>query len=353
MDFSGLRIGYVPCSNDLNVPGDKLRFCYYADKRNITFDIADPSKDYDLIILTERSDKSVWGKYHNSNVKIVYDIVDSYLSVHHYDIKGMFRGLAKYLSGESRHLQLNYWKAIENLCRRSDAVVCGTDEQKNDLMKFCSNTHIVLDFTNSVVRKIKRDYSSGDVFNFVWAGLPYNIGTLFVVKEALRQLKPSYRIALHIVTNLQYYKYMGRYWQANAADLANTIYDNVYLHEWDDETCSDIITACDLALLPAVLNNPFNAGKPVNRLLLFWRMGMPVVVSATPAYSRAMEQCGLPMVCWTRDEWSEILEKYIKDKDARGDAGTRGRAFAEQFYNEETILAQWDNVFKSVLGGNR
>ena len=42
------RIGYVPMSNSFNSPGDKRRFVYYASKRNLTFEIADPLKKYDL-----------------------------------------------------------------------------------------------------------------------------------------------------------------------------------------------------------------------------------------------------------------------------------------------------------------
>jgi len=349
MDFNKFRIGYVPCSNKLSLPGDRRRFCYYANKRNIKFEIAYPSKEYDFVVVTERGDKSIWNKYGKGNARIVYDFIDSYLAIPPYDFKGVLRGLAKYIAGESRYPELNYWKAIEGMCNRADAVICSTEEQKQDILKFCKNVHIILDFHNSVVQKVKYDYFSSEVFNFVWEGLPYSIGSLFEIKDVLWQLKTKYKIALHIVTDLEYYKYMGRYGRQSTANLTRRLFDSVYLHEWNEKTCSAIITGCDMALIPISLNDPLAAGKPENKLLLFWRMGLPTVVSATPAYSRVMQRCGLQMVCRTKGEWLETLEKYIKDKSARSEAGERGRTFAENHYSEEKILAQWDDVFKSIM----
>jgi len=45
-------------------------------------------------------------------------------------------------------------------------------------------------------------------------------------------------------------------------------------------------------VIPAVLGEPMFAGKPENKLLLFWRMGMPVITSSTAAY---VTQCRWPV----------------------------------------------------------
>ena len=198
------------------------------------------------------------------------------------------------------------------------------------------------------MQKIKNDYSSSDVFNFVWEGLPQNIGSLFEIKAVLKQLRSKYNIALHIVTDLECYRYLGRYGRRRTVDLTRKLFGNVHLHEWSERTCAAIITGCDLAIIPISLNNPLAAGKPENKLLLFWRMGMPVVVSETPAYLRAMQLSGLPMACRTKNDWLETLEKYIIDENARREAGQRGRAFSENNYSEEKTLLLWDEVFRSI-----
>src|SRR6185312_15235316 len=76
---SSIRIGYVPYSGRFTKPGDRRRFVAYARARNLEFEVADPDKRYDLVVLSETADISVWPDYRHG--KIVYDLIDSYLSV--------------------------------------------------------------------------------------------------------------------------------------------------------------------------------------------------------------------------------------------------------------------------------
>jgi len=350
MNFNDIRIGYVPFSKRFSHPADRRRFCYYAQKRNIKFETAKPSEAYDLIVLTENADLSVWYDYHKGKAKIIYDLIDSYLSIPRWNPKDLLRGVAKYVTRQSRYLRLDYRKAIEEMCKRADAVICTTDEQKQEILHYCKNVHIILDIHNSAIRLVKTDYSSEDVFNFVWEGFPENIETFYEIREVFKHLKIKHNIALHVVTDLEYGRFMRKYWKVNTKDVAHKFFNNVYIYEWNEQLLSTIITACDMALIPIPLNDPLYKGKPENKLLLFWRMGVPTVVSATPAYERTMQRCSLPMACRSQEEWIVTLEKYIVDKSARQEAGQRGRAFVEENYSEEKILASWDNLFSTVLG---
>ena len=355
MDFSDLRIGYTAYSKDFQHGADLRRFCFYADKRKLNFEIADPSETYDLLFLTQCADLSVWSDYQKGNCKIIFDFVDSYLSVPKRHMKGWFRGLAKYVAGQSRFLQLNYWKALETMCRRADAVACSTLEQKADIQPFCSNTHRILDFHFMLMRAAKTSYSVGETFNFVWEGLPGNLKFTFEISEVLRSLSAKYEIAFHVVTDLKYGKYMGKFFVQPTFPLAKKVFDNSYLHEWKGKDFAATVCSFDLALIPLPLNKSFGLDnslairKPENKLLLLWRMGMPTVVSETPAYKGVMDQCGLAMTCRTQDEWFKTLEKYMNDETARKEAGQKGKAFVEKNYSEEIMLSKWDDLFSSVL----
>ena len=117
MKFSDLRIGYTAWSKDFGDGAlDWLRFRYYAEKRNLKFEIADPSETYDLLFLTQCADISVWSDYQKGNCKVIFDIVDSYMSVPKWHLKGLFRGLAKYAAGQTQYLRLDYRKALEDMC---------------------------------------------------------------------------------------------------------------------------------------------------------------------------------------------------------------------------------------------
>ena len=349
MDLTNLSIGYVALSQNYEQPGDKRRFVHYARSRNLTFEIADPSKRYDLVILSQSADLSVWCDYDLGGAKVVYDFIDSYLAIPTNEIKGRLRGLAKFITGKSKYLRLNQRIAIESMCLRSDAVICSTEEQAKDISPFCNNVHQVLDVHSSVHKRTKNDYKSGKVFNIVWEGMADNAYQFNFLKSVFAELEKRHEIALHLVTDLSYKRYGGRYGKTYTRDVVKGLCKRVYIYEWNEFMCSEIICSSDLAIIPVDLMNPLVRGKPENKLLLFWRMGVPVITSATPSYERAMKEAGLDMTCRNKIEWIEMLDKYIMSQESRQVAGIAGGKIANENYSEDKTLRQWDEVFQSIF----
>lgn len=342
----GLKVGYVAFSRDFTHPADSRRFARYALRRGFSLENADPTRHYDLLVVSQAADLSVWSSY--SGCPILYDFTDSYLAIPRTDVKGMFRGLAKFVAGQSRRLQLNHWGAIEAMCRRADAVVCVTEEQRRDIRQHCPTVHVILDQLD-VYDKTKTDYAAGPVFNLVWEGYPENLRPFQLIKNALRRVDSRHPLALHLVTKPQVARYMGRYFMQPSADLVRGVLDRIHFHDWRESTVASDITACDMAVIPIDLRDPLTTGKPENKLQAFWRMGLPAVVSATPAHRRAMEKAGLPMACTTEDEWEATITKYIVDAEGRRQAALRGKAHSDQFAAEDLILRQWDAALESIL----
>jgi len=349
VDLTMLKIGYVPLTKTLDAPGDKRRFCFYAKQRGLNFEIADPSKRYDLVILSQSADLSVWSDYDVGGVKLVYDFIDSYLAVPRNEIKGRLRGLAKYLSGGSKYLRLNQWKSIESMCQRADAVICSTEEQALDISPLCANVHQILDVHSSIQSHTKSNYQLDKVFNIVWEGQASNAYQFKALSSVFTELQKKYEIALHFVTDLTYKQFLGKYWNVHTLNVVKDLCDSVFVYDWNELTCSKIITSCDLAVIPIDLSNPLVRGKPENKLLLFWRMGMPVITSATPAYDRAMSKIDLEMTCQTEQDWYDKIEALILDHPSRERAGVRGKKCALNHYSEEITLNQWDEAIKSCL----
>jgi hypothetical protein len=235
------------------------------------------------------------------------------------------------------------------MCRRADAVVCATEKQSQFAQRFCKNEHIILDIHSDVVRHVKQCYAAGETFNFVWEGLPGNTIFLEEISEVLADLSSRHKIALHVVTDLEYRQYLGRYLKRNTKVQLEKLFKNHYLYQWHQQMLSAIVTQCDLALIPVPLNQPLESGKPENKLLLFWRMGMPVVTSATPAYISAMRQAGLDLYCRTAQDWNRVLERCISDEDTRREAGRRGNCTAEANWSTDKLLGRWDILMTSLF----
>jgi glycosyltransferase involved in cell wall biosynthesis len=340
------RIGYFPYSASLSAPGDRRRFVAYARARGLPFEIAHPEEQYDVVVLSGLSDLTVWPDYRYG--KVVFDLINSYLAVPRSDFKQMFRGLFKYMNGAHRRLRVDYKGAIASMCRRADAVVCTTEEQKQQIAAYCHNVHIVLDAHSSEIRATKQDYKTGGVFRIAWEGLPINVVQLRQIKDVLRELSSRHRLQLDVVTDLEMPRYFGQLGRVATADVVRRIFSDAVVHPWHEETYAAVICQCDLAVIPIDLGDPFASGKPENKLLLLWRMGMPVVASATPAYRRSMINAGLNLTCASPKNWLTVLEALIGDENLRREAGLRGKAYVDANFSEAQVLAAWDSVFSSI-----
>jgi Glycosyl transferases group 1 len=348
--LQNLRIGYVPCNPSFTAPGDRRRFCYYATKRHLQFEIAQPSKTYDIVLLTQSADISFWNRYPRGRTKIIFDFIDSYLSIPGFDPKGLLRGVAKFATGQNRRLILDYKQGLEQMCQRADAVICSTQDQKRRILSLCPRVFPILDFHGTVVRTRKQNYETDGVFHFVWEGLPWSLNHLLQIKGALQEIQKKHPFVIHAITDLEYGPYLnGRFIKRSTLDYARTIWPGMYLYAWNERTFSAVACNCDLALIPIPLQDPLCAGKPENRLLLFWRMGIPALVSSTPAHRDAMRESGINMACANQREWVEALQHYMSDRSAREEVGQQGRTFVEERWNEEKSLTLWDEVLRSVL----
>jgi glycosyltransferase involved in cell wall biosynthesis len=344
-----LRVGYSTLHDDPSGPGDRRRFCAYAARRNLQYEIARPAGRYDVVVSTVSGDLSVWSGLPRET-KFVLDMVDSYLADAGTSPRAALRGLFKFAFGHTRRLHLDYRRLIEDSCRRADAVICTTEEQRESILPFCPNVHVILDFQSEVASHVKQDYGRGEVFRLVWEGLGQNVRTFRAFRDVFRTLSARHKIALHLITDLEYPRASTSHWMRPTQDLVRDLFGqgHVYLSKWNAEQLASQCTACDMAVIPIPLDAPFLRGKPENKLILFWRMGLPVVTSATPAYVRAMSRARLAMTCNSEQEWVELLERYMGDESARREAGQRGLEFAREEYSEARLTKQWDDVFDTV-----
>jgi hypothetical protein len=343
-----MKIGYVPYSRDLTKPADRRRFPYYAEKRGIEFELADPDGDYDVVVVTPRADLKLWTGYRPGQAKLVFDIVDSYLDIPRTNAKALLRGPAKFLAGESSTPFFSWRRAVERILERADAATCATPEQAETIRRFCANVHPILDFQTRMISDVKQDYAAGDPFALVWEGLGENVRWFTEIREPLAQLARERPVVLHLATAVQFKQVSQRFWTRDTASIAARFFDDVRVHQWTEDSVAAVATKCDLALIPLPLDRPLERGKPESKLVSFWRMGLPTITSSTPAYVRVMAAAGQSLHCSTEAEWTAALTRLGADQAEREKAGRGGREFAEREYGDERLLSAWDRVFSSL-----
>ena len=110
----------------------------------------------------------------------------------------------------------------------------------------------------------------------------------------------------------------------------------------------DIITESDIAIIPINPHSNIAQGKPENKLILMWKMGMPTITHSTKSYDRVMQEAGINLSCKTNDDWLENLIKLSSEEKLRQSIGKKAKTYTEQNYSEEVILKKWDNLFESI-----
>ena len=340
-------LGYVPYGRNLERPADRRRFPQYAAIRNLPFEIVSGWEDSDVIVLSAAADMTEW-VHAPSNRRIIVDLPDAFLDERR-GLRRSFRGLAKWAAGEVRRPVLNYHRAVERLLERADAVVCSTEEQAARIARHCPNVHPILDL-HVEFECLPPTRRTSDRLDIVWEGLTATLPAIQPMLPALRALASQIDVCLHLVTDLQSPRYMNRFFSRQTADLVSDWGVEVKLYQWSIDTLIKVASGCEIAIVPVDLTDPMAVGKPENRMRIFWRLGLPVVASASPANVRAASLAGLSdrVLCSTVEDWRRTLESLHARPEDRLAIAEAGQAAALTAYSEESLVRRWDRLFETL-----
>lgn len=347
--MKNLKIAYLGWRGG---PCDHRRFSKVASLIGLQAEPYQSGKSYDVIVLTKCADLTSWTKVSHRSPKIIFDFVDSYLKIEPWDLKANLRGLAKYVMGQHRYLEWNYNDSVRCMIERADGVICSTPEQKEEYLVLNSNVHDILDFNGDQIKHVKTDYHMDDTLHLAWEGMGANAWTFQEIAPVLKRLHTRRPLALHLVTDVKYPSHAGpmalhREVKPVLKRLLGDI--PVYLYEWNSAMLSAICTRCDIGLLPIPRKPAIYWAKPENRLLMLWQMGLPVLASSTPAYTRCMQAADNNEACENLDDWEEKLTGLIESEELRRQSAGRGRRYATEQANETILCQKWVAALESVL----
>ena len=349
MKLSDARIGYAGYSRDFAVPGDRRRFAAYARLNGIPFEYAELDRPYDLAYVTYSSDLPGWvarKRREGDKLKLVFELVDAYFNQTN-PVRRVLKGTARRLLGTDSRLSPDLRRTLIAACEAADAVICSTDEQRETIRRYNPNVFLSFDYFADELGPPKQGYGRSGKLRIVWEGQSTTLPNLQVIREPLNDLRD--KIELHVVTDPLIHRYFGRFGAYPAMAALNGIECDKLFHPWDRRTFSHLVTACDLAVIPIEQANALWWGKPENKLVLLWQLGMPVLTTATPVYRRVIDAAEVDMSCATTVQWGEQLERLIA-ADARElrAIGSRCRSYAERAYSKEEFLGRFDQAFAAI-----
>jgi len=347
--YSNKIIGIIPLSKNFNHPGDRRRFIYFCNTRNIKYEIASFDKKYDAVFITQTCDLTLWRNYKLS--PIIFDFTDSYLKDTLF--KNYLRGLGKYLLRRNKFYIFNYKRLLKQMCKVSYAVICTTKDQLNEIKEYNNNVHLILDSRVELSHIQKTNYDRSNTFKFLWEGLPENIKTFKILTNVFEKIREKYNIELYILTDKKYPKFFSNILMRDTLSSIKKIlkYDNIYLYQWSFSNMDYLVNKCDLALIP-LLNHPLYLGKPENKLLIFWQMGIPVLCSNSPAYKEATCKGQLNIICENENDWYNKIINMIENQEYRFESAKLGNSLVNTFYSDNKLLEEWDDIFTTLFNKN-
>ncbi|HEY6662788.1 MAG TPA: hypothetical protein VIZ66_07680 [Sphingomicrobium sp.] len=349
MKLADARIGYAGYSRDFSVPGDRRRFVAYAATRGLTIEDADLARPYDLAYITYSGDLPRWverKRREGDRLKLVFELVDAYFNQTG-RVRRLLKGTGRRLLGTETRFSPDLRQTLIAACEAADAVICSTEEQYETIRRFNPNVFLSFDYFRDELGAPKERYGRSGKLRIVWEGQSTTLPNLQVIREPLNDLKD--KVELHVVSDPIIHRYFARFGSYPAMRALDGIECARHFHRWDQATFSRHITACDVGVIPIQRSNALWWGKPENKLVLLWQLGMPVLTSATPVYRRVMEAAGVEMACATPIEWGEQLERLMgADGQRLGAIGHKCRGFAERAYSKEEFIGRFDKALAAV-----
>lgn len=347
-----LRIGYVPNSNNLSAPGDRRRIVFWAKSRGHQI-VTNLDEKIDLLVLSERSDLRYFIQAKES-VPIIFDLIDGYIARESFS-KDWLRGISKVATRQLSGVPRAFTSSVQELCSTASAVVCSSPEQKELIIKYSKNVHVILDSHDEIpwldFRGAEGDYHQ--IRPLLWEGLPVTLNGIKTISEALIYENVKYGTGIQFVTNKNYHRLLGEYFPASTATLLTKILGplnkNAELISWSVENLASAAKKSSAAIIPVMVSNRLQYLKPENRLLIMWKLGLPTLTSATPAYRRVSKISGSDIACETSSEWEAKLSLLHDDNDYAEDLVRRGQKYLKENHSEELLLLKWDKAVYSVL----
>lgn len=349
MKLSDARIGYGGYSRDFQAPGDRRRMAAYARIKGLRLEYAELERPYDLAYVTYSSDLPGWverKRRQGDGLKMVFELIDAYFTETGLP-RRLLKGAGRFALGTDSRLSLDLRRTLISACEAADAVICSTEQQRDTISRYNPNVFMSFDHSEEELGSHKVDYARSGKLRIVWEGQSTTLPNLQVIRAQLNDLKDE--VELHIVTDPIDHRYFGRFGAYPAMDALKGIECDKHFHCWDRASFARDITACDLAVIPIDQTNALWWGKPENKLVLLWKLGMPVLASATPVYRRVMDAAEIDMTCASAAEWGAQLEKMSEmSATGLGEIGRRCREYAAATYSKAEFTARFDAAFASV-----
>lgn len=302
-------------SKDLSHPADRRRLKYWSERVGFEINTVNPL-DCDLLVLSSNTNYRKWFK--GSKVPIVLDIVDGYVGASPSFLEDFGRNTLRSIRGKSSFWDLTYTNHIKRASRGSLAIVTPSQEISEELRGVNQNVLCIPDsfqeFSNCDTKNSRAKINNPPVVNILWEGFGSNLKHFLKYARQFRQLFQTHDAHIHFVTQRSFREYGGVLKKIDTEELLTKYFrthrERLHFYDWSIDKLQEVSEKCDFAIIPIDLSDSFAALKSENKLLSMWTLGLPVFVSPTNSYVRAMKKYEIDNRFMVSEDWSQVVTLF-------------------------------------------
>ena len=340
-----LRIAYFPLSADLQHPGDRRRIVRWARARKHQIQIGD-TKNCDLVVLSQGSEFPITKL--DPKIPKVIDLIDSF-GLRNSLGEDLARGVLKNVPNMSKGRHFTYSKFVLSRVSLADAVVCSSEEQADFLIQYNPNVFPILDSHDEIPERTNWPIKERKKINLFWEGQPFTVPPLSIFEFSTSHLAAGYHF--NMVSDLEYFKFLRRFRKERSLDLiARTIPSYSHrLLSWSIRNLIEFANSSDIAVIPVNNKKQIQLFKPENRLMVMFRLGIPVVCSRTPSHLRVEQKLGIKITAKTSIDWRNLIEELWSSEELSHHLVNEGKLYLQRFHNDAVLFKKWDTAVFSIV----
>lgn len=336
-------------TNPLTYISDRRRVVGWAKARGHTI-VSGVDKGADAAVFGILSDFRELDKF-KSSYKIL-DMVDGYLALDESPIFDLARGFYRPDRG---YRSFRFSRRLQSVCASVDCIVVGSTEQRDLVLPFNKNVHVILDsqieFGPSQTIRWPNT-KTGENRILLWEGLSVTLKHLINFANPIDEFLERTNSTLRVLTNENIPRGGINVFSRDSSSYIRRAFPrahkNVEFEIWSKEALLAQSLEADFAIIPIDTRDKMGMYKPENKALLLLSIGLPVFVSPIFSYVRVMRELGLGTLVVKENNWGKSLNEWNRNL-ALARKSQSGRPNVSDYLNSTDLLKAWDNVFKDTL----
>ena len=352
-----MKIGYVPYSKDLQHPADRRRLAAWAIENKVNLNVSNPL-DSDVLILSNAANFGYWIK--RAKQPVILDLVDGYLGENPSLLRDIVRNVVRSIRGTSSLRWVTYTNHVRSACKKSDAVIVASKEQRNVILKFNRNVFIILDDhseLDSITSTRKNNLNDLPLLlssnNLFWEGFGFTLKHFQPIAAGLDRFLFESGWGMYLLTNENFARWGGYFGKVNTRYLVEKWFplskQAIQVIPWSIENLIHIANNSKLGLIPIDTNDKFAALKPENKLLSMWHLGLPVIFSNTPSYSRVATESYQERACVKKNDWFTSLTTFTQSSEEREELKRLGMTYISEHHTHRILMNKWSSAIENLM----